>query len=150
LIVQEGQDFQFRTLTIKDYNEMLRLWEKADLHSRPRGRDSKESIKEQMMAAPDFFLGAFEDHKLIGVVIVSSDGRKGWINRLAVHPDCRRQGIATTLVAEAENTLRRKGIHIFAALIMKSNAVSKNLFKELGYDELKEVSYFSKRDHADA
>jgi ribosomal protein S18 acetylase RimI-like enzyme len=150
LIVQEGQDFQFRALTIKDYDEMLRLWEEADLNSRPRGRDSKESIKEQMTAAPDFFLGAFEDRQLIGVVIVSSDGRKGWINRLAVHPNYRRQGIATTLVAKAENTLRRRGIHIFAALIMESNIVSKKLFRELGYEELKEVSYFSKRDYTDA
>lgn len=129
---------------------MLRLWEEVDLHYSPRGRDSKESIKEQMTADRDFFLGAFEDQQLVGVVIVSSDGRKGWINRLAVHLDYRRQGIATTLIAEAENILRRRDIHIFAALIVESNIVSKKLFKELGYEELKEVSYFSKRDHAGA
>ena len=129
---------------------MLRLWKKAGLTSRPSGRDSRQSIEEQMAAAPDLFIGAYEDRRLIGVVVASSDGRKGWINRLAVHPDFRRRGIATALVAEAENALRKRGTHIFAALIMESNVASKQLFRELGYKELKEVSYFSKRDREGA
>jgi hypothetical protein len=37
-----------------------------------------------MKENPDFFIGAFENGKLIGAVTANSDGQKGWINRLAL------------------------------------------------------------------
>ena len=98
------------------------------------------------MANPDFFLGAFEDGCLVGTAILSSDLRKGWINRLAVGPNCRRRGVATALIAESEKTLRRHGLRIFCSLIEDSNRASKVLFKKCGYAEHSDISYFSKRD----
>ncbi|MBE0520560.1 GNAT family N-acetyltransferase, partial [Candidatus Bathyarchaeota archaeon] len=91
-------------------------------------------------------LGAFEDNDLVGTVIISCDLRKGWINRLAVDPDYRHRGIAKALIAESEKALRKLGIKIFCALIEDYNAISKKLFKECGYVEHHDITYFSKRD----
>ncbi len=143
----EEQSFIIRTLTMNDYDSMVKLWEDAGLPIRLRGRDSKASIEAQMKACPEFFIGAFADAQLVGTVIASSDGRKGWINRLAVHPKHRRQGVAKVLVAEAEKVLRKSGVVIFSVLIMDHNRASKELFKELGYEELEDVRYFSKKDN---
>ena len=137
---------EIQRLTINDYEEMVRLWLRAKLPFKPKGRDSKEAIAVQMKADPEFFLGAFEDNNLIGTVIVSCDTRKGWINRLAVDPDHRRRTIAKALIAESERTLRKHGIGIFCALIEDYNAISKKLFKECGYVEHHDITYFSKRD----
>ena len=101
---------------------------------RPAGRDSKEAIEAQMEDDPDFFLGAFEDVSLVAAIIVSSDGRKGWLNRLAVNPEYRRRGIAKALIAEAERVLRERGVRVFSALIWDSNESSKSLFEDLGYE----------------
>ncbi len=135
---------------MNDYEEMVKLWKNAGLPTRLRGRDSKESIEAQMKACPEFFVGAFADSQLIGTVIASSDGRKGWINRLAVHPKHRRRGVAKALVAEAERILRGSGVEIFSVLIMSHNRASKELFRNLGYEELEEVRYFSKKDRDEA
>lgn len=137
---------EIRRLNINDYQELVRLWARAGLPSKPKGRDSPESLAEQMKANPDFFIGAFKDGKLIGAVIASSDTRKGWINRLAVDPNFRRQRVAKTLVEEAEKTLRQHGIRIFCALIENSNNASKELFKKCGYVQHHDIIYFSKRD----
>jgi ribosomal protein S18 acetylase RimI-like enzyme len=99
-----------------------------------------------MKENPGFFIGAFENGKLIGAVIASSDGRKGWINRLAVDPEYRRRGIAKALIAEAEKALRQKGLKIFCALIEDSNKASKELFRKCGYVEHRDIIYFSKRE----
>lgn len=137
---------EIRRLTINDYKEMVRLWLTAKLSFKPKGRDSREAIAVEMKANPDFFLGAFEDNHLVGTVIISCDVRKGWINRLAVDPDHRHRGIAKALIVESERTLRKHDIRIFCVLIEDYNAISKELFKECGYVEHHDITYFSKRD----
>ena len=137
---------EIRRLTISDYKEIVRLWSRAKLPFKPKGRDSREAIAVQMETNPDFFLGAFEDNRLVGTVIISCDVRKGWINRLAVDPDYRNRGIAKALITESERVLRRHGIRIFCVLIEDYNTTSKNLFKECGYIEHRDIMYFSKRD----
>ncbi len=140
---------QIRRLKIRDYSEIIKLWARVNLPARPLGRDSRKNIVKEMRANPDFFLGAFEDDRLIGVVIVSSDLRKGWINRLAVGPDFRRQGIAKALINECETVLRKRGIKIFSALIEDYNEASKKLFRDCGYVEHHDIVYFSKRESDD-
>ena len=137
---------EIRRLTINDYEEIVGLWRKAKLSFKPKGRDSEEAIAVQMETNPGFFLGGFEDNRLIGVVVISCSTRKGWINRLAVDPDYRHRGLAKALIAESEKVLRKRNVRIFCALIEDYNATSKQLFKECGYVEHHDITYFSKRD----
>lgn len=137
---------EIRKLTISDYEKIIKLWSNAGLHYKPKGRDSKEAIATQMEANPQFFLGAFENNRLVGLVILSCDMRKGWINRLAVEPNYRERGVAKALIAESEKILRKQGIQIFCALIEDYNTASKELFKKSGYVEHRDIIYFSKRD----
>jgi N-acetylglutamate synthase len=137
---------EIRRLTIADYKEITSLWSRANLPFKPRGRDSRQAIAIQISANPDFFLGAFEGRHLVGTAVLSSDMRKGWINRLAVDPDYRRRGVAKTLIEESEKTFRNHGLRIFCSLIEGPNKASKALFKKCGYSEYTDVSYFTKRD----
>jgi len=138
---------EIRKLTIDNYEEMVKLWSKADLPFKTKGRDSKKAIAAQMAANPEFFLGAFEGNRLVGTVVISCDMRKGWINRLAVDPAYRQRGIAKALIAESEKVLRKYGIRIFCALIEDYNLASKELFNECGYVEHRDIIYFSKREN---
>ena len=70
----------------------------------------------------------------MGCVFGTHDARKAWINRLAVDPAFRRQGIASRLVRDCERGLRRQGMEMFAALIDLPNRESAALFRSLGYD----------------
>lgn len=140
------KQIEFRTLTIKDYESMIKLWKRAGLLFKPRGRDSKRMIDRQMKAFPEFFIGAFHQDKLAGVVIDSYDGRmKGWINRLAVDPSYRRRGIAEHLISRAEEALKRCGAEIFCVLIETPNEESVKLFQKLGYVTHKDILYVTKR-----
>lgn len=137
---------EIRTLTIRDYNAMVKLWNRAGLPFKPRGRDSKRRVEKQMQAFPEFFIGAFHKGKLVGIVIGSYDGRmKGWINRLAVDPDYRGQGIAQQLIGRVEKALEKRGAAIFCALIETPNKESVKLFQKLGYVTHREILYVTKR-----
>jgi len=87
--------------------------------------------------------------KLVGSIFGTHDGRRGWINRLAVAPEFRRQGIARMLVAKVEKCLSELGIEIVASLIEAWNTKSMQAFERLGYKRHSDVFYFSKRKNSD-
>ena len=139
-----------RRLTIDDHAAILALWQRAGLHSiRPEGRDSRSEFEKQF-AGGQIAIGLEEDGRLIGVVIVTNDTRKGWINRLAIDPDYQRKGYGEQLVHAAEDALHEAGIHLIAAFIEEGNVASLTLFEKLGYATHPKIVYVSKRDSADA
>jgi predicted GNAT family acetyltransferase len=79
-----------RKLTIEDYDNLIRVWADAGLPYRPFGRDRKDRIEKQMQRPDTAFIGLFEEGRLVAAGLATFDGRKGWINRVAVDPDYRR------------------------------------------------------------
>jgi N-acetylglutamate synthase len=128
-----------------DYKLLVGLWKKAGLPYKPGGRDSEESIENEVLLDCNLFLFARVDDKIVGSILATHDGRKGWINRVAVIPEYRRQGIARKLVEEGEKWLESKGIYIYACLIESYNIDSLESFKKLGYIPFEGIHYLTKR-----
>ena len=108
-----------------------------------------KSIAVQMRVEPDFFVRAFDDGRMVGVAVMSSDMRGGWIKRLASDLESRRRGVAKALVYECERLLKVHDLRLFCALIEDSNVASKKLFKSCGYVEHEDIQYFNKRENDD-
>ncbi len=132
-----------------DYPKIIALWHDAGLPCRPRGRDSRENIERQVASDNCILLVAERDGEVIGSVLGTHDGRKGWINRLAVRAEDRGDSLGGRLVAEAEQRLSRLGINLFGCLIEVDNQASMRFFEKLGYTR-GDVAYYSKRPHPGA
>jgi ribosomal protein S18 acetylase RimI-like enzyme len=145
----KSKEIVIREFTREDYEQVTALWTEAGIHFRPNGRESRSHLAKELQGGQAIFLVAEADKKVVGVVLGTHDGRKGWINRLAVAKDFRRQNIASKLVATLEIRLKALGIDITAGLIEPENAVSKSFFNKMGYTKLP-VEYFSKRQSPDA
>ena len=96
--------------------------------------DDRKGIELKLQRDPDLFLVASEDDDVNGVVMGAWDGRRGWINHLAVRPSKQREGIGRLLVAELENRLKKKGAKKVNAQIYKWNKKSIDFFKAVGYE----------------
>jgi ribosomal protein S18 acetylase RimI-like enzyme len=142
-------DVAIRNFRIEDYPSLIRLWKAAGLPFKPEGRDSRAKIESELKRGIAIFLIAEIDNKIIGSVIGTHDGRKGWINRVAVDPEYREKGLAKMLVAEVEKQLDNLGIDIIACLIEDWNDRSMKVFEKLGYIKHEDVFYFSKRKNKD-
>jgi len=142
-------EHQIRHLKDTDYDAVVALWSAAGLTYRPKGRDSREAMTAEFARAETCFLGMFEGETMIAVVVGTSDGRKGWINRLAVHPDYRGRGLALRLIKAAEDFLHGLGIKVISVLIEDWNTPSLSAFKKAGYDFFDDIVYGSKRSSRD-
>lgn len=130
-----------------DYDRVMELWAEGGLPLKPQGRDSRENIGRQIGLPMVLFLVAEEEEggRVVGTVLATHDGRKGWVNRVAVDPGLRRKGLGARLVREAELWLESQGMDILACLIEDDNAVSMAVFEKLGYKKHTEILYFAKR-----
>jgi ribosomal protein S18 acetylase RimI-like enzyme len=146
-------------LSIADYEDVIALWQRAGLPVRADGRDAAAAFAGQLAAPSEAafaqrrqrVIGLRAGHDLVGVAVLTHDGRKGWINRLAVDPARRRQGLASRLIEEAERWFHEDvGVEIWAALIAEDNVASLAFFESAGYNRSDYIVYVSKRTRPDA
>lgn len=138
-----------RDLRPEDYDAVVALWADAGLSFRPQGRDARQRVAAELKGDRSVFLAAELDGQIVGVILGTEDGRKGWINRLAVTPELRRRGIARMLVREVETRLEARGLDIIAALIETPNQDSLRFFRSIGYVHDPEIEYVSRRRSPD-
>jgi ribosomal protein S18 acetylase RimI-like enzyme len=78
------------------------------------------------------FVAASRD-EVVGSVMAGYDGRRGWINYLAVLPTYRRRGLGTTLMATAEGHLTELGCRKVNLQVRESNPDVVSFYVALGY-----------------
>ncbi len=137
-------EIRVRQLTPDDLLDVHTLWKEAGLHFKPGGRDSLTSMGKELRETDSFLVGAFRGRSLVGVVLGTRDGRKGWVNRLAIRPEYQGKGIAKRLIEHCELVFKGKGIGIVSVLIEEENEASFELFRGAGYEECRDIVYFRK------
>lgn len=133
-------------LTMDDFDDILRVWNDAGLPFKPRGRESREQFALEIDSPQCAVFGLFEDDRMLAVGIANWDGRRGWINRVAVDPDRRGEGLAGIIIRECEDFLHASGAHVICALIEDVNYPSISCFQKEGYRALENIRYFVKYD----
>lgn len=122
---------QIRAFTPDDFAAATALWQRCGLHPSPS--DTAGQLAEVSRRNPGLFLVAFERDRLVGTVMASWDGRRGWINRLAVEPAARRTGLGRGLLALVEARLRQRGCDKVNLLIESDNEPVTAFYAASGY-----------------
>ncbi len=132
-----------RKARMSDYNSLIKLWKENEIVIRPG--DDRDGIKRFLARNPNLSLVAVEGDKIIGAVLGSWDGRRGWLHHLAVEKGYRRKGAASMLVSEAGERMKKRGIGMVKVEIHDGNTASKALFTKLGFARYEKVLTFGKR-----
>ena len=97
----------------------------------PAGRAS-ELRSGSRSGRPDTPSGA-HSKELLGYALAGHFGDSGYLQRLAVHPACRQQGIGTLLVCDALRWIRRRGAVTGWVNTQTSNEPALHLYQKLGF-----------------
>ena len=72
-------------------------------------------------------------NRVVGYALAGRSGRAGYLQRLAVHPAARQQGIGTLLVNDALAWARRHGAELVWVNTQKHNNNALRLYQKLGF-----------------
>lgn len=141
----------FREMQIKDYDAVISLWQQTESMSL-RDCDSRESISAYLSRNPGLSYVALDqvivegeslEGKLIGAVLVGTDGRRGYLQHLAVSSRYRGQKIGYQLVDKSITALAAIGIPKTHLFVYQSNLKAQAFYEKLGWFPRDEVRMFS-------
>ena len=135
-----------RQVTMEDYDAFYALWDSTEQTRRALNPvdDSREGIARYLKRNPNTCFAAVQGERLVGVILAGHDGRRAIIHHLCVHPDCRRMGIASRLVAMAEEALQKEGIQKVFGLVFKDNDAANMFWETQGYTARTNLNYRNK------
>jgi N-acetylglutamate synthase len=124
---------EIREMTIADYDEVLALWQNIDGIGLDEDTDTRRDTAAYLERNPGLSFVAACDGKIVGAVICGHDGRRGYLNHLAVHPEYRSRGIGRELVDGCLSGLKALGITKCSIMVFGGNDQGLGFWRKCGW-----------------
>lgn len=139
-----------RPFAAGDEAAVARLWERCGL-TRPWNDPLRDIERKLAVDAALFLVGVVADDaggRLVASAMGGYDGHRGWVNYLAVDPDCRRSGYGRVIMATLERKLLARGCPKLNLQVRADNLEALAFYAALGY-QVDAVTSLGKRLIAD-
>ncbi|HSP56087.1 MAG TPA: GNAT family N-acetyltransferase [Dehalococcoidia bacterium] len=134
--------FTIRDAVPGDFDAILALWGGIDRHTGLP--DRREYLEVFHAFAPDLFLVAEAEGRIIGTVIGGWDGWRAQIARLSTDAKWRRKGVAQALVGEIEHRLYERGARRIYALVDRRSPPAIPFWEAYGYAANDQIVQYSR------
>lgn len=90
------------------------------------------------------------EKQIVAMLVIWSILDEAHVATIAVHPDCRRQHLATRLLAHALLPMLAEGARIVYLEVRKSNQAAQALYRNFGFEEVGIRPRYYQDNHEDA
>ena len=130
-------------MTIEDHKEALQLWQATEWISLSE-TVAREPMKLFLDLNPGLSLVARDGDRLIGTILCSHDGRRGFLIHLAVDGPYRRQGVGSALVERCLAALDEEGIVKCNIFFIDENKEGIDFWARQGFEMLPHFGWMQK------
>ena len=135
------KSWQLRDFVPEDLEQAVRLDEESSTTAEPPVFPLSEVVAA--LAARQPAVVATHDRRLVGTAVSRVDGDRGWIIRLALHPEWRGKGLGSALLSALEHRLLSVGVRTLSALL-PNDETGRAAFINSGFIERTRVSHYEK------
>jgi ribosomal protein S18 acetylase RimI-like enzyme len=128
-----------------DYDEVMALWSSSEGLTL-READSRDAIERYLARNPCLSFVARDEGQVVGAVLTGTDGRRGYLQHLAVAPSHRGQGLGRALAERAVEALRALGIAKCHLTVRQENAQARAFWAHVGWSERADIILMSLAD----
>jgi ribosomal protein S18 acetylase RimI-like enzyme len=132
----------YRRMQLGDYETAVALWRQAE-GVKLRDADSREGVEKYLRRNDGLSFVAESDGKLVGTIMAGHDGKRGYIQHLAVEESCRRAGVATHLLRLCLSALANEGILKSHIHVLYGNELAKAFWQSRGWAVRRDIEVYS-------
>ena len=132
----------YRCMEITDYESIINLWQESE-GLKLRDIDSREGISVYLLRNPKLSFVTEHEEEIIGTIMSGHDGKRGYIQHLAVSPKFRSSGIATNMLKLCITALKSSGIIKSHIHILNDNDSAKNFWSNRGWVKRTDIEVYS-------
>jgi len=139
---------QYRVMVMSDYENIIALWQKSS-GVQLRDADSQAGIEKYLKRNPDLSFVCENEGRLLGTIMAGHDGKRGYVQHLAVDESSRGRGIGNQLILRCLDVLKSEGILKSHIHVLDNNRSAQSYWHNRGWQartDLKVYSYINNDD----
>lgn len=126
--------FSLTEMQSDDYDAVLALWRASEgVGLTPS--DSREAVHAFLLRNPGLSLVARPDRQIVGAVLCGHDGRRGFLYRLAVAREYRKQGLGRAIVDACLVGLASLGILKATIFVYGHNDIGNRFWRKVEWKD---------------
>jgi ribosomal protein S18 acetylase RimI-like enzyme len=133
---------RYRQLALTDHAALMALWRGCAGISL-RDADSSQNLRKYLLRNPGLSFVAVDEDAIVGSLMAGHDGRRGYIQHLAVAESHRRRGIAVRLLELCIDALAGEGILKSHVHVVQDNRDGIEFWKRRGWVHRAEIEMYS-------
>ena len=133
LLGGKSVSMQIRRYVPADQNGVIDLWAIV-FPDEPSWNESASLIVRKLTVQPELFFVCVVNETIVGTTIAGFDGVRGWVHKVATHPEHRRKGISKGLMQAAEAGLIEQGCTKLNLQVRPGNDNAVAFYQSLGYN----------------
>ena len=132
----------FRVLQITDYERMMQLWLETE-GLKLRDADSREGILKYLDRNPGLSFVSEIDGSIVGTILAGHDGKRGYVQHLAVSRSYRYRGIGSHLLERCLKALKDEGILKSHIHVLTDNTQGQGFWERRGWVRREDIEVMS-------
>ncbi len=138
----EKKQFEIRTMTIEDYEEVHALWKTIRGFALRSIDDSKDAIERFLKRNPTSSAVAVSEGRIIGAILCGHDGRRGCMYHVCVNEAFRMHGIGKAMVVHCMQALKAEQINKVSLIAFTRNDIGNAFWKTIGWTKREDLNYY--------